>query len=44
MLSTLCIVCWTTYLYQYRPSSSYADLPNLEMPSTVSAYKKLGSK
>ena len=28
LLSTICIVCRTSYLYLYRPSSSYADLPN----------------
>ena len=27
VLSTLCIVCKTSYLYRYCSSSSYADLP-----------------
>ena len=31
MLSTLCIVCTLSYLYQYRPSNSYADLPIKQM-------------
>ena len=30
MLSTLCIVRKTSYLYGYRPSSSYTDLPIYE--------------
>ena len=29
MLSPLCIICKTSYLYRYRLSSIYADLPKV---------------
>ena len=38
VLSTLCIVCTTSYLYRYRPSSSYAEIPKKKLIIIIFIY------